>query len=102
MSELVEMLSEMAELQSKLGELEVIPTRILKEIVYSLIDPITRIVNISLSKGQFASEWKTAILRPLQKKPGHDTSKNNYKPVSDLNFLSKLVEKVVWINKPTI
>ena len=48
-------------------ELDVILTRILKEITDSLMDPITRIVNISLSTGQFASEWKTAILRLLQK-----------------------------------
>ena len=86
----------LAKLQSKSCELDVIPTRILKEILDSLIDPITRIENISLSKSQFASEWKTVILRPLQKKKlGQDTSKNNYRPVSNLNFLSKLVERCV-------
>ena len=58
----------LVKLQTKSCELGVIPTNILKEIMDSLIDPITKIVNISMSKGQFASEWKTAILRPLQKK----------------------------------
>ena len=57
----------LVKLQTKSFELDVIPTMILKEIMDFLIGPITRIVNISLSKGQFASEWKTAILRPLQK-----------------------------------
>ena len=57
----------LVKLQTKSCELDVIPTKILKEIMDSLIDPITKIVNISLSKGQFASMWKTAILRPLQK-----------------------------------
>ena len=85
----------LVKLQTKSCELDVIPTKILKEVMDFLIDPITKIVNISLSKGQFASEWKTAILRPLQKKPGQDISKNNYRPVSNLNFLSKLVEKFV-------
>ena len=84
----------LAKLQPKSCELDVIPTKILKEIIDSLIDPITKIVNISLRKGQFASEWKTAILRPLQKL-GQDTLKNNYRPVDSLNFLSKLVEKYV-------
>ena len=56
----------LVKLQTKSCELDVVPTKILKEIMDSLIDPITKIVNISLSKGQFASEWKTAILRPLQ------------------------------------
>ena len=67
----------LVKLITKSCELDVIPTKMLKEITDSLIDPITRIVNISLSKGQFVSEWKTAILRPLQKKLAQDTSKNN-------------------------
>ena len=54
-----------AKLQTKSCKLDVIPTWILRDITDSLIDPITRIVNISLSKCQFASEWKTTILRPL-------------------------------------
>ena len=82
----------LVKLQSISCELDVIPTKILKEIMDS-IDPITKLVNISLSKGQFASEWKTGILRPLQNKPRQDTSKNNYRPASNLDFLSKLVEK---------
>ena len=51
----------LVKLQTKSCELDVIPTRILKEIMDFLMDPITTIVNISLSKGQFASQWKTAI-----------------------------------------
>ena len=85
----------LVKLQTKSCELDVIPTKILKEIMDCLIDPITYIVNISLSNGQFALEWKPAILRPLQKQPGQDTSKNNYRPVSNLNFLSKVVKKCV-------
>ena len=68
----------LVKLQTKSCELDVIPTKILKESIDSLIDPITRIVNTSLRKGEFASEWKTAILRPLQKELDQDTSKNNY------------------------
>ena len=59
----------LVKLQTKSCELDVIPTKILKEIMYSLIETITNIVNISLRKGLFASEWTTVILRPLQK-PG--------------------------------
>ena len=62
----------LAKLQTKSCELDVIPTKILKEIIDSLIDQITKILNISLRKGQFASEWKIAILRALQKL-GQDT-----------------------------
>ena len=52
----------LVKLQTKSCEFDVVPTKILKEIIDSLIDPITRIANISLRKGQFASEWKTVIL----------------------------------------
>ena len=44
-------------------------------------------------EGTFASEWKTSIIRPLLKKPNLDPIPSNYHPVSDLSFLSKLLEK---------
>ena len=48
----------LVKLQTKSCELDVIPTNILKEIVVFLIDPITKIVNISLSKGQLPQSGK--------------------------------------------
>ena len=41
----------------------------------------------------FAEEWKVAIICPLLKKPGLDHICGNYRPVSNLLFLSKVVEK---------
>ena len=45
--------------------------------------------------GQFDDSWKSAILWPLQKKSGTDLSNTNYRPVSNLKYISKLVEKCV-------
>ena len=43
----------------------------------------------------FADSWKVAIIRPLLKKAGLDLIASNYRPVSNLVFLSKLIEKAV-------
>lgn len=53
-------------------------------------------VNLSLSLGVFPTCFKTAMVKPLLKKPGLDAdSLANYRPVSNLSFLSKVFEKVV-------
>ena len=46
--------------------------------------------------GYFPSEFKQAMVRPLLKKDGLDASQmKNYRPVSNLSFLSKLLDRVV-------
>ena len=82
---------------SKLCELDVIPTTILKQGLDTVIVPITTIVNVSLENGNFASKWKTAIVHPIQKKVGLDLILSNFRPVSNLSFISKVVEKVLLI-----
>ena len=57
---------------------------------------ITKIVNISLSTGTFPSEMKAALVRPLIKKASLDPDcLNNYRPVSNLSFVSKVIERSV-------
>ena len=63
-----------------------------KKILPIILGAITEIVNISLSTGSFAQDLKTSIVKPLLKKPGLDLIKKNYRLVSNLSFLSKLVE----------
>ena len=41
----------------------------------------------------FATNWKTSIIRPLLKKLGLELLLANYRRVSNLSFISKLVEK---------
>ena len=54
---------------------------------------ITHIVNASLNSACFCKEWKISVVRPLLKKKGLDLLEKNYRPVSNLPFLSKLVER---------
>ena len=56
----------------------------------------TQIVNASLTQGEFTSELKNALLHPLLKKAGIDSIFKNYRPVSNLSFLSKLIERAIY------
>ena len=78
---------------TKYCKLDVLPTKVLKDIVTPLLPLLTKIINLLLTEGMFAEEWKMAIIHPLLKKPGLDHICRNYRPVSNLPFLSKVVEK---------
>ena len=58
-----------------------------------LVPTVTKLVNTSLTLGVFATDWKMSIIRPLLKKLGLELLLANYRPVSNLSFMSKLVEK---------
>ena len=48
--------------------------------------------------GDFPISCKSSIVIPLIKKPGLDREMiKNYRPVSNLSFLSKVIEKVISI-----
>ena len=76
--------------------LDPMPTHLLKDCIDSLLPSITRVINQSLRSGVVPSDFKKAIVKPLIKKPSLDPSLlSNYRPVSNLPFLSKILEKVV-------
>ena len=56
---------------------------------------ITHILNASLTSACFCEEWKTSVVKPLLKKKGIDLQEKNYHPVSNLPFISKLVEQAI-------
>ena len=72
------------------------PTFLIKECSDILLPSITKLVNCSLMEGCVPDGFKTAVVSPLIKKatlPADDF--RNYRPVSGLSFMSKLVERVV-------
>ena len=69
------------------------PSSMLKKHIDVLMPLFERIINSSLTSGNFPQVWKTSIIRPLLKKPGLSTDFANYRPVNNLPFLSKVVEK---------
>ena len=78
---------------SKSCELVIIPSTLFKQILPDVIGVITKIVNLSLTISAFSQSWKTAVISPLLKKVGLELIPRNYRPVSNLCFLSKVVEK---------
>ncbi len=92
--------SEITEIVTKSSKatcsLDPVPTALLRDLLPVLAPVITDIVNESLSTGTFPSELKAAIVHPLIKKFGLDPEVlKNYRPVSNLCFISKVIEKVV-------
>ncbi len=80
---------------SKHCDLDPIPTWLLKECMDDLLPLITKIINVSLQLGDMPTSLKKAIINPLLKKLGLELIKKNYRPVSNLAFISKLIEKAV-------
>ena len=73
-----------------------IPTFLLKLCFNELAPTIINIIHFSLSEGIFPSPFKQAIVHPLLKKPSlPDDDLNNFRSISNLNFISKILEKVV-------
>lgn len=81
---------------TKSSVLDPIPTTLLKSCIDVLIAPITSLINMSLAEGSVPPVFKSAVVTPLLKKPTlpKDDMKN-YRPVSNLSFISKVLEKVV-------
>ena len=76
--------------------LDFIPTFLLKLCFNELGQIITNLANLSLSEGIFPSSFEQALVQPLLKKPSLSTDDlNNFRPISNLNFISKILEKVV-------
>src|SRR5580692_9374026 len=65
--------------------LDFIPTCLLKSCLNALLQPITTLINLSLSEGAFPAEFKHAIVTPLHKK--HSLDKDELSS-SNLNFVS--------------
>lgn len=79
--------------------LDIVPARIVKEVFNSANrSSILTLINSCLSLGCVPAAFKHAVVRPLLKKPNLEPSVlSNFRPVSHLPFLSKVLEKVVFI-----
>nr|XP_055040786.1 uncharacterized protein LOC129427980 [Misgurnus anguillicaudatus] len=76
--------------------LDPVPTKLLKEVFPIVSNPVLNVFNASLELGYVPSAFKLAVIRPLIKKPNLDQGDlNNFRPISNLPFLSKILEKVV-------
>lgn len=73
-----------------------LPATFVKALHTFFSTPITYIVNKSLADGVVPRRWKRAIVTPIPKKSGA-TALTNFRPVSVLSILSKILERVVQV-----
>ena len=84
--------------KTKTCTIDPLPTRILKDdVVLDAILPfLTVMINSSLKNGVMPDCLKNALVVPLLKKQGLDPDLlSNYRPVSNIQFIGKLIEKCV-------
>ena len=86
------------EMPSRTCELGIIPMEFLKKVLAYCIPAKTKVVNLSLSMGNFFEDWKLVIVRPLIKSIKKGIEKSNYRPVSNLQFISKVIKNVHLTN----
>ena len=78
------------------SSLDPIPIQLLILLAPKLSNHITRIINESLQSGIVPDSMKIAMIRPILKKQNLDVSSlNNYRPISNLTIISKILERVV-------
>lgn len=71
-----------------------ISLKFIKDSLIAIIFYLTTIINTSIVTGTFPAPWKNAIVIPLHKSGDHDDI-GNYRPISLLPILSKILEKII-------
>ena len=61
----------------------------------SFVLTLTSIINFSFESSTFPTVWKSAKVVPILKS-GEANSMDNYRPISVLNCLSKIIERIVF------
>jgi hypothetical protein len=80
---------------SKATGLDGFGVHILKISAPAIVASVTRICNLSIETGKFPDKWKEARISPIFK-GGKRENCSNYRPVSVLPILSKILEKHVF------
>ena len=72
-----------------------ISSKFIKLVSFSLVKPLTELFNLSLTKGKVPKLWKQANVVPIHKKTVNRSWETN-RPVSLLNILGKMMERIVF------
>jgi len=94
--DLEEVISLILSLPNKQCRSDPLPTWLLKECTAELAPFICRLFNVSLRSGRVPQSFKSAYITPLLKKVDLDnTDTKNYRPISSLSVISKMLERVI-------
>ena len=80
---------------SKATGMDNIAAKVLQMAASAVAPSLTEIFNMSIDTQQFPSEWKTAKVIPLFKN-GQRSLLDNYRPISILPVVSKLMERILY------
>ncbi len=84
-------------LKSSTCYLDILPTSFFKSVLNCLEADLLEVVNTSLLSRTFPNSLETAVVQPLLKKINLDnTMLSNYRPMSNLPFIDKIIEEVVF------
>ena len=81
---------------SKATGLDKISAKLLKDASSVIAKPITYLINLTISSGEIPSQWKEAKVTPIFK-AGKKDDENNYRPISVLPLVSKVMERAVQV-----
>jgi Reverse transcriptase (RNA-dependent DNA polymerase)/Endonuclease-reverse transcriptase len=91
-----EVLRLLMSMTSKSSPLDFIPTSLLKACSGPFASIIARLANLTFETATFPKCFKTAQITPLLKQRGLDEADpSNYRPISNLNTISKILERLV-------
>ena len=81
---------------NKSCELDPIPTGILKQYIREIAPLIQHITNVSFDTGVFPDKLKTGFIRPILKNGKQEVIDSNMRPVTNLEFLGKTIDRLVF------
>ena len=68
---------------------------LLNESAPYISESLARVINKSLESGVFEQDWKNARVSPIYKDDGNVNDENNYRPISVIGHIAKMVESLV-------
>ena len=89
-----ECMSIIGKLKNTKNHIDCIPITLLKKIKHLIADPLCTLINLSFQNGVFPGLLKEACITPIFKE-GDTSNITNYRPISVLPYLSKILERCI-------
>lgn len=89
-----ECISIINKLKNTKNDIDCIPIFLLKKVKHLIAEPLCRLINSSLEYGIFPQSLKEACITPIFKE-GDPTIITNYRPISVLPYISKILERCI-------
>lgn len=91
----VELIAIVSSMQNVGGGMDGINAKIFKATYEIITKELTHFINLCLRLGKFPSNLKIAVIKPIYKS-GEKFYVSNYRPISILPFISKILEKIIY------